>query len=80
MLVLKKGRAMKKLLCLFILLTSFKSSYCYQSQLHLKTSIEDRQKGDSDSFGHLKRRYPRKYNFKRNLNRLERDDFGYTPF
>ena len=64
---------MKKVLCLFFMLIIFRSAYCYQFQSYL-------QKNESEMFAHLKRRYPRKYNFKRNLNRLERDDFGYTPF
>lgn len=71
---------MKKVLCLVFTLISFNSVYCYDSLSRLNSSTESRQKNDTETFGHLKRRYPRKYNFKKNLDRLERDDFGYAPF
>ncbi len=38
------------------------------------------QEKSEHDFSALKRRYPRNYNLKYNVNRVEYDDFGYTPW
>lgn len=67
--MLQKERAMKKVVCLLLFVFLF--SPILSSQNHKKVKTR--------TFDHLKRRYPRKHGLQPHGEKLEQDDFGYTP-